>query len=88
MMNGLSGILNIMDSQTLINGLFGILCAVAGWFFRVMWEAQQELQKDLGELEKNLPHTYALKVDYQKDIADIKIMLGKIFDKLDGKADK
>jgi hypothetical protein len=87
-MNGLSGILNIMDSQTLINGLFGILCAVAGWFFRVLWEAQKELQKDLGDLEKGLPHTYVLKIDYQQDINDIKIMLGKIFDKLDGKADK
>lgn len=88
MMNGLSGILNIMDSQTLINGLFGILCAVAGWFFRVLWEAQKELQKDLGDLEKGLPHTYVLKIDYQQDINDIKIMLGKIFDKLDGKVDK
>ena len=77
-----------MDSQNLINGLFGVLCAVAGWFFRVLWEAQKDLQKDLGELEKGLRHTYVLKVDYQKDITDIKIMLGKIFDKLDGKVDK
>ena len=77
-----------MDSQSLINGLFGVLCAAFGWFFRVLWEAQKELQKDLGDLEKGLPHTYLLKSDYQQDITEIKIMLGKIFDKLDGKVDK
>jgi hypothetical protein len=77
-----------MESQNLINGLFGVLCAVAGWFFRVLWEAQKDLQKDLGELEKGLPHTYVLKSDYQQDITEIKIMLGKIFDKLDAKVDK
>lgn len=77
-----------MDSQSLINGLFGVLCAAFGWFFRVLWEAQKDLQKDLGELEKGLPHTYLLKSDYQQDITEIKIMLGKIFDKLDSKVDK
>jgi hypothetical protein len=35
-----------------------------------------------------LPHAYVLKPDYEKDIADIKVMLAKIFDKLDHKQDK
>ena len=87
-MNDSLGIFTIMDSQTLLNVLFGILCTAFGWFFRVMWEAQKELQRDLGDLEKGLPHDYVLKRDYEKDIADIKIMLGKIFDKLDLKQDK
>lgn len=77
-----------MDSQTLLNIAFGVLSAAFGWFFRVVWEAQKELQRDLGDLEKGLPHDYVLKRDYEKDIADIKIMLGKIFDKLDLKQDK
>jgi hypothetical protein len=77
-----------MDSQTLLNALFGIFCTAFGWFFRVMWEAQKELQRDLGDLEKGLPHDYVLKRDYEKDIADIKVMLAKIFDKLDSKQDK
>ena len=53
-----------------------------------MWEAQQRLQRDLGELEKELPHTYVLKQDYRQDIQEVKDMLAKIFDKLDSKADK
>jgi hypothetical protein len=77
-----------MDSQTLLNAVFGILCTVFGWFFRVVWEAQKELQKDLRDLEKGLPYAYVLKPDYEKDIADIKVMLAKIFDKLDHKQDK
>ena len=88
MMNDSLGILNIMDSQTLLNIAFSVLSAAFGWFFRVVWEAQKELQRDLGDLEKGLPHDYVLKRDYEKDIADIKIMLGKIFDKLDLKQDK
>jgi hypothetical protein len=77
-----------MDAQTLINAAIGCVCAAAGWWLRVLWEAQQILQKDLGELEKTLPRVYVLKDDYQNDIAEIKTMLAKIFDKLEGKADK
>ena len=51
-------------------------------------EAQQRLQRDLGELEKELPHTYLLKQDYRQDIQEVKEMLSKIFDRLENKADK
>jgi hypothetical protein len=88
MMNGLSGISNIMDSQTLINILFGAISAAFGWIFRVVWEAVKEMQRDLRDIEKNLPHDYVLKKDYETDIHEIKFMLGKIFDRLEGKADK
>ena len=77
-----------MDSQTIINLGISAACAAAGWWLRVLWEAQQRLQRDLGELEKDLPHTYVLKQDYRQDIQEVKDMLAKIFDKLDSKADK
>jgi hypothetical protein len=35
-----------------------------------------------------MPLTYVSRADYRADIADIKDMLGKIFDKLDTKVDK
>jgi hypothetical protein len=35
-----------------------------------------------------MPHLYVTKEDYKSDISEIKQMLGKIFDKLDEKADK
>jgi len=77
-----------MDSQTLINILFGAISAAFGWIFRVVWEAVKDMQRDLRDIEKNLPHDYVLKKDYENDIHEIKIMLSKIFDKLDNKQDK
>jgi hypothetical protein len=77
-----------VDGQTLINVAVGCACAAAGWWLRVLWEQQQTLQKDLFQLEADLPKSYVLKNDYVKDIDEIKSMLSKIFDKLDNKADK
>jgi hypothetical protein len=37
---------------------------------------------------RELPHVYLSKDDYKNDINEIKGMLGKIFDKLESKADK
>lgn len=77
-----------MDAQTIINFAVSVACAAAGWWLRVLWEAQQRLQRDLGELEKDLPYTYVLKADYRQDIQEVKELLGKIFDRLEAKADK
>jgi len=37
---------------------------------------------------RDIPHIYVSKDDYKTDIAEIKGMLGKIFDRLENKADK
>jgi hypothetical protein len=37
---------------------------------------------------RNMPSQYVSREDYRSDIKDIRDMLGKIFDKLDNKADK
>lgn len=50
-----------------------------------------KVTKDITRMEddlKDLPHTYVAKDDYRTDIAEIKTMLAKIFDKLDKKVDK
>jgi hypothetical protein len=72
-----------MDQQ-LLNILFGAALAVAGWFARELWSAVQELKSDISKL----PLVYVARQDYRDDMKDIKDMLGKIFDKLDGKQDK
>lgn len=77
-----------MDSQTVINLVVSTCCAAAGWWLRILWEAQQRLQRDLSELEKDLPHSYVLKADYKEDLQEVKEMLQKIFDRLESKADK
>ena len=76
-----------MDQST-INMLFATALGVAGWFARQLWEAVQKLKEDLHRLEADLPKTYVLKDDMDKRMDHIEDMFKRIYDKLDGKADK
>ena len=77
-----------MDSQHLIDVGLATACAVTGWFARELWTSVKLLQSDLTHLSVELPKTYVTRDDYRSDLKEIKDMLGKIFDRLDGKADK
>jgi hypothetical protein len=77
-----------MDTQTLFNAVFGVICAAGGWWFRVMWDAQQTLRRDLTRLQQSLPETYVRRDDWKDQLKEIKEMLTRIVDKLDDKADK
>jgi uncharacterized coiled-coil DUF342 family protein len=77
-----------MESQSLINVMLGVACAVIGWLARELWTAVKDLQEDLTKLSVELPKTYVTRDDYREDIKGIKEMLAKIFDKLEKKADK
>jgi hypothetical protein len=57
---------------------------LAGWILNNVYKAIKSLEDDM----KEIPHTYVMKEDYKTDIADIKVMLNKIFDELKLKADK
>jgi hypothetical protein len=73
-----------MDGQLLFNVACSVAGTVAGWLFKVLWDAIQDLKEDVKEIEKG----YVQKDDYRIDIAEIKGMLARIFDKLDSKVDK
>lgn len=77
-----------MDLQTIINFALGAVMAGLGWFARELWDAVKELKTDVSKLREDLPKTYVVKEDWRADMREIKDILGKIFDKLDGKADK
>jgi hypothetical protein len=77
-----------MNSQDLINLAFGATASVLGWLAHELWSAVKELKFDLGKLREELPKTYIARDDYKDDIREIKEMLTKLFDRLDGKADK
>ena len=73
-----------MDNQQ----IFNIIIVVAGFLAAFV---VNKVTKDITRLEddiKDLPHTYVAKDVYRTDIAEIKTMLAKIFDKLDKKVDK
>ena len=77
-----------MESQHLINVGLGVSSAVFGWLARELWTAVKDLKEDLTTLSVDLPKNYVARDDYRSDLKEIKDMLGKIFDRLDNKADK
>lgn len=76
------------EYQTLINIAAGAALSALGWFARELWAAVNDLKKDLAKLREELPKTYVTREDFKGDIREIKDMLGKIFDRLEHKADK
>jgi hypothetical protein len=73
-----------MDFQLLFNIALSIIGAISGWLFKVLWDAISDLKEDIKDIERG----YVMKDDYRIDIAEIKGMLARIFDRLDAKADK
>lgn len=73
-----------MDVQVLFNIIVGVAAFFGGWSLNQITRSIERLDKDV----RNMPHTYVTQSTYQRDIDDIKNMLGKIFDKLDEKMDK
>jgi hypothetical protein len=53
-----------------------------------LWDAVAELRKDLHQLEVDLPKNYTPKDDFAAALKEINAGLQRIYDKLDGKADK
>ena len=77
-----------MDMQSIFNLVGGAAIATGGWFAREIWGAVKELRRDLHELEVDLPKSYVSRFDLDKRMDHIEDMFKRIYDKLDGKADK
>jgi hypothetical protein len=73
-----------MDPQFLINVGFGIAGAFGGWILNSLSRSILRIEDKISEM----PLQYVTRDDYRVDIADIKGMLSRIFDKLDNKVDK
>jgi predicted RNA-binding protein with EMAP domain len=73
-----------MDYQTLFNIAVAVAGFLGGWTLNRIYQAIDRLDSDM----RRMPHNYVNRDDYRNDVNEIKNMLSKIFDKLDGKADK
>lgn len=74
--------------QTIINWLFLGFGGAVGWILRIIWTEIKLVQQNQREIENNVSDNYVRKDDYRVDIAEIKGMLARIFDRLENKADK
>ena len=77
-----------MDTQNILNMISIAAIGAGGWFARELWGAVKELRSDLHDLEVDLPKSYVSKLDMDKRMDHIEGMFQRIYDKLDGKADK
>lgn len=74
----------MMDYQVLFNIAVAIAGFFGGWTLNRIYMAIDRLDNDV----RNMPHDYVNRDDYKADIREMRDLLGKIFDKLDNKADK
>jgi hypothetical protein len=73
-----------MDTQVLFNIAVSLAGALGGWILNNIYRSIERLDTDV----RGMPLNYVTRDDYRNDMREIKDMLGKIFDKLDGKVDK
>lgn len=74
--------------QTWVNIIATVAIAVGGWFGRSLWDAVDKLKNDIHQIEVELPKNYIQKNQFSDGMKEIKEMLIRISEKLDGKADK
>ena len=77
-----------METQNLINIVGGTVLSVFGWFARQLWDAVQDLKRDVKAIEVDLPTFYVRKEDLESRLDRLEAVLNRIFEKLDHKADK
>lgn len=77
-----------IDLQFIFNIILGVTIAGGGWFARQLWDAVAELRRDIHNLEVTLPTRYVPKTEFAEGLKEVKDLLNKVIDKLDGKADK
>lgn len=73
-----------MDYQVLFNLSVAVAAFFGGFLLERISRAVERLDGDV----RAMPLNYVTKDDYRSDIKEVKDILGKIFDRLDGKADK
>lgn len=77
-----------MGDQAIINVIIGTILSGLGWFARQLWDAVQDLKRDVKSIEVDLPTFYVRKEDLEARLDRMEASLNRIFEKLDHKADK
>jgi hypothetical protein len=68
--------------------LLGIITAVGGWLLRTLWDAVQDMKKDLHVLETDIRTSFARRDDVREMFSELRAGVLRIEAKLDNKADK
>jgi len=77
-----------MQFQDVFNLVGGALLLGVDWRCREIWDSVKRLKDGLQTIEVDLAKNYATKSDINSRLDKIDSVLERIFDRLDGKADK
>jgi hypothetical protein len=84
-----------MDWQIIINIGAGGLLTIGGWFARQLWDSVKELRKEMSDMRLHVSDSYVKKSevdsfrqDMDKRFDRIEMLLDRLFEKMDSKADK
>lgn len=77
-----------MEWQSIYNLIGGAVLAAIGWWCREIWDSVKTLKNDIQKLEVELPTHYVQKTEINSRFDKIDNTLERLFDRLDGKADK
>lgn len=69
--------------QVLFNWIFSAIGAAFGWILKVVWDAVQELKRDMRQIERDLPEVYVRREDYKDTLKDLKDDMRLGFAKID-----
>jgi len=77
-----------MENQQLFNLIITVSGALAGWMLKIIWDAIRELKEEIRDLGKEVHADFVRREDFSDAVKRIEVMCGKIFDRLENKADK
>lgn len=88
-----------MESQSVFNIIVGVSGALGGWVLKVIWDAIRTLDTDVKQLGREVHNEFVKREDFRETTQDLKEdmrhgfgrleeMVGAVFKRLEGKADK
>jgi hypothetical protein len=84
-----------MDFQFIINLSGAAALGVMGWFARQLWDSVKELKNDIASIRLHMSENYVKKsevdsfrADMDKRFDRIEMLLDRLYEKMDSKADK
>ena len=77
-----------MEWQPIFNLLGTAVLLGIGWWCRQIWDSVQKLKDDVKSIEIDLPTNYVKKGDMTVRFDRIEVLLDKLYEKLEQKADK
>ena len=77
-----------MDWQYLFNLLGAGAALGVGWWCRQIWDSVNKLKEDVKQIEIDLPTHYIKKDEIKERFDRIEMLLDRLYEKLEQKADK